>query len=55
MNKMSNTISSMIGMKPKDAVKLDTVPPDKKYPEEIVLPEDVLYRNLYQPGEQYGL
>ena len=55
MNKMSNTISSMIGMKPKDAVKLDTVPPDKKYPEETVLPEDVLYRNLNQPGEQYGL
>ena len=28
---MNNTVSSMIGMKPKDAVKLDTVPRDKKY------------------------
>ena len=36
----------------KDAIKLGTVPLDKKYPEETVLPEDVLYRYLYQPGEQ---
>ena len=26
---MNNTVSSMIGMKPKDAIKLDTVPIDK--------------------------
>ena len=26
VNKMKNTESSMIGMKPKDAIKLDTVP-----------------------------
>ena len=26
VNKMNNTVSSMIGMKPKDAIKLDTVP-----------------------------
>ena len=44
----------MIDMKPKDAIKLDTVPPDKKYPEETVLLEDGLYRYLYQPGEQHG-
>ena len=44
----------MIGMKPKDAIKLDTVPLDKKYPEETVLPEYGLYRYLYQPGEQHG-
>ena len=44
----------MIDMKPRDAIKLDTVPPDKKYPQETVLPEDGLYRYLYQPGEQYG-
>ena len=31
VNKMNNTVSSMIGMKPKDAIKLDTVPPDKPY------------------------
>ena len=41
-------------MKPKDAIKLDNVPLDKKYPEETVLPEDGLYRYLYQPGEQHG-
>ena len=41
-------------MKPKDAIKLDTVPLDKKYPEETVLPEDGLYRYLYQPDEQDG-
>ena len=44
VNKMNNTKSSMIGMKPKDAIKLDTVPLDKTYPEETVLPEDGLYR-----------
>ena len=44
----------MIGMKPKDAIKLDTVPLDKKYPEETVLQKDELYRYLYQPGEQHG-
>ena len=44
----------MIDMKPKDTIKLDTVPLDKKYPEETVLPEDGLCRYLYQPGEQYG-
>ena len=29
VNKMNNTVSSMIGMKTKDAIKLDTVPLDK--------------------------
>ena len=51
---MNNTVSSMIGIKPKDTIKLDAVPLDKKYPEETVLPEDGLYRYLYQPGEQHG-
>ena len=51
---MNNTVSSMIGMKPNDAVKLDTVPLDKIYPKEPVLPEDGLYRYLYQSGEQHG-
>ena len=54
MNKMNNTVSSMIDMKLKDAIKLDTVPVDKTYPKETVLPEDGLYRSLYQPGEQLG-
>ena len=30
VNKMNSTVSSMIGMKPKDAIKLDSVPLDKK-------------------------
>ena len=51
---MNNTESSMTGMKPKDAIKLDTVPLDIEYPEETILPEDGLYRYLYQPGEQHG-
>ena len=51
---MSNTKSSMIDMKPKDVIKLGTVPPDKTYPEETVLTEDGLYRYLYQSGEQHG-
>ena len=54
MNKMNNTASSMIGMKPKDAFKLDTIHLDKTYPEETVLPKDGLYRYLSQPGEQHG-
>ena len=39
---MNNTKSSMIDMKPKDPFKLDTVPLDKKSPEETVLPKDGL-------------
>ena len=54
VNKMINTVSLMIGMKPKDAINLDTIPLDKKYPKETVLPKDGLYRYLYQPGEQHG-
>ena len=53
VNKMNCTESSMIGMKPRDAIKLGIVPLDKTYPEETVLPEDRLYRYLYQPGEQH--
>ena len=30
VNKMNNTLSSMIGMRLKDATKLDTVPLDQK-------------------------
>ena len=51
---MNNTVSSMIGMKAKDAIKLDTIPLDKTYIKETVLPEDGLYRYLYQPGKQHG-
>ena len=54
VKRLNNTVSLMIGMKPRDAIKLDAVPLDKKYPEETVLPEDGLYRYLYQPGKQHG-
>ena len=46
VNKMNNTVSSVS--------KLDAIPPEKIYSEETVLPEDGLYRYLYQPGEQHG-
>ena len=51
VSKMNTTVSWMIGIKPKDAIKLDTFPLDKTSPPEILLPEDGLYRYLYQPGE----
>ena len=51
---LSNTISSMIVKKPKAAIKLDTAPLDKTYPEETVLPEEGLYRSVYELGEHYG-
>ena len=54
VKRLNNTVSSMIGMKPMDGIKLDTVPLDKKHPQETVLPNDGLYRYLYQPGEQHG-
>ena len=45
----------MIGMKPKDAIKLNEVPlvAQESYPPEEVLPEDGVYRYLLQPGEQH--
>ena len=49
VNKMNHTVSSMIVMKPKDAIKLDTLRLDKTCPEETVLSEDGLYRYLYKP------
>ena len=54
VNKMKNIVSSMIGMKPKDAIKLDTVPLNKTYPKETLLAKDGLYGYLYQSGEQHG-
>ena len=54
VNKMNNAVMSMIGMRNKDAIKLDTIPVNKIYPKETVLPEDGLYRYLYQPGEEHG-
>ena len=41
-------------MKPKDAIKLDTVPLDRTHPEETIQSEDGFYRYVYQPREQHG-
>ena len=41
-------------MKSQHAIKLDTIPLDKKYLKETVLPEDGLHRYFYQLGEQHG-
>ena len=47
--------TEMIGMKPKDVIKLDEVPlvNRESYPPEEVLPEDGLYRYLLQRGEEH--
>ena len=52
LNDMEN---EMIGMKPKDAIKLNEVPLVKQeaYPPEVVLPEDGAYRYLLQPSEEH--
>ena len=41
----------MVGMKPKDVIKLKEVPlvSRESYPPEEVLPEDGLYRYLFNP------
>ena len=46
----------MIGMKPKDAIKLNEVPlvDRESYPPEEILPEDGLYRYLLQPSEEHN-
>ena len=54
VKRLNYAVLSAIGMKPKDVIKLDTIPLNKTYPEETILPEDGLYRYLYQPGEQHG-
>ena len=55
IKKMNSEITSMIKMKPKDAIKLDLVELNvKEIQEKDVLPEDGLYRYLYQPGELEG-
>ena len=55
VDKLSNTKTEMIGMKPKDAIKLNEVPlvDHESYPPEEVLTEDGLYRYLLQPSEEH--
>ena len=56
VDQLNDTETNMIGMKPKDAIKLKTVPLVKQenYPAEETLPDDGLYRYLLQPGEEHG-
>ena len=56
VNKIKNRESSMIVMRPKDAIKLEIVKLYKPeiYPEEEVLPEDGLCIYLYRSFEQRG-
>ena len=55
VDELNDMETEMIGMKPKDAIKLDKVPliAQESYPPEEVLPEDGLYRYLLQPGEEH--
>ena len=47
--------TEMIGMKPKNAIKLKKVPlvTQESYPPEEVLPENGLYHYLLQPSEEH--
>ena len=55
VDEVNDTQTEMIGMKPKDAIKLNEVPlvARESYPPEEVLPEDGLYRYLLQPSEEH--
>ena len=55
VDELNDTTTEMIGMKPKDAIKLKKVPivARESYPPEEVLPEDGLYRYLLQPREEH--
>ena len=55
VDELNDMETEMIGMKRKDAIKLDEVPlvARESYPPEEVLPEDGLYRYLLQPGEEH--
>ena len=55
VDELNNTDTEMIGMKPKDAIKLKEVllVKHENYPPEEVLPEDGLYQYLLQPSEEH--
>ena len=55
VDELNDTTTEMIGMIPKDAIKLDEVPLVKQenYLEEHKLPEDRLYQYLLQPREEH--
>ena len=55
VDELNDMETEMIGMKPKDAIKLKEVPlvARESYPPEEVLPDDGLYQYLLQPGEEH--
>ena len=55
VDKLNDTETDMIGMKPKDVTKMDRVPLvyQENYPEEETLPEDGLYQYQLQPCEEH--
>ena len=55
VDELNDMETEMIGMKPKNAIKLKEVPPvsQESYPPEEVLPEDGLYQCLLQPSEEH--
>ena len=56
VDELNDTQTEMVGMKPKDAIKLDEGPLVKQEvypPEEVLLLEDGLYQYLLQPGEEH--
>ena len=55
VDELNDTQTQMIGMKPKDTIKLGQVPlvNRENYPEEDTLSEDGLYHYLLQPGEEH--
>ena len=54
-DELNDKTTEMIGMKPRDAIKLKEVPliARESYPPEEVLPEDGLYQYLLQPSEEH--
>ena len=55
VDELNDMETEMIGMKPKDAIKLHEVPlvDQESYSPEDTLPEDRLYRYLLQPSEEH--
>ena len=55
VEELNDMETEMIGIKPKDAIKLNEVPlvARKSHPPEEILPEDGLYRYLLQTGEEH--
>ena len=53
VDKLNDTETNMIGMKPRDAIELKKVSIKENYPPENSLPEYGLYRYLLQPGEEH--